>query len=141
MSQAEPNPFQAPVETNVKSATLAPNNAGPDFSVIAKKWERYRLIYNGILILETIVLSALGIMFVGLELLTGLVLVAIAGALTVNFFFFLGPAFDGYCQWIFESRSNAFGLIILVLGLLFSMALAGVTIAGIVASVSFPNQL
>ena len=106
-----------------------------DFITLAKKWERYRLIYNGILVLETLGLSLLGFLLAGLVPLSlvELAVASVLGAATVNFFFLLGPALDGYCQWIFDSRSKVFGLIILVVGTLFTMMLAGVTIVGIFA--------
>ena len=138
MSQVESNPFQAPIQPSVEASAQAPNKEGLDFIVIAKKWERYRLIYNGILILETIVLGGLCVLLVGFASLIELAVVAVIGALTVNFFFLLGPALDGYCQWIFDSRSKAFGLIILVLGSLFTTALAAVTIAGLAAGAGMP---
>ena len=53
MSQSVPNPFQAPIKKSVESQTQATQEEVLDFIAIAKKWERYRLIYNGILILET----------------------------------------------------------------------------------------
>ena len=138
MSQSTPNPFQAPIKTAVESQTQATGKEGLDFIVIAKKWEGYRLIYNSILVFETVTLGCLASAVVGLQPLIALLLVAVAGALAVNFFFFLGPAFDGYCQWIFDSRSKTFGLIILVLGTLFSMFLAGITVVAIVSNAIGP---
>jgi len=92
------------------------------------------LIYNGILVFETLALS---LVTFGIVPPVELVIMAILGALTVNFFFLLGPAVDGYCQWIFNSRSPVFGLIILVLGTLFSMLLAGGTVAAMAIPPSF----
>ena len=141
MSQTEHNPFQAPIKTSVKKQTRANDKEPLDFIAIAKKWEWYRLIYNGILILQTIGFAGLCFLLVGPFPLDALAVVAMLGAATVNFFFFLGPAFDGYCQWIFDSRGDAFGLLILVLGTLFSMLLAGGTVASFAAGAAVPNAL
>ena len=138
MSQLESNPFQAPIKTQADGPAPAANQAALDFIAIAKKWERYRLIYNGILILETVALSVLSSLFIGSLPLIDLAVVSVFGALAVNFFFFLGPAFDGYCQWMFSSRSNLFGLIILVLGTMFSAFLAGGTIVAMAAGEALP---
>ena len=134
MSQSAPNPFQAPIKKGVECQTQSTNEEVLDFTAIAKKWERYRLIYNGILILETVILSGLGVLLVGLLPLIALAVVAVLGAVAVNFFFLLGPALDGYCQWIFGSRSKTFGRIIFVLGTLFSMLLAAAAVTVITAS-------
>ena len=134
MSQSAPNPFQAPIKKSVASQTQATNEEVLDFTAIAKKWERYRLTYNGILFVETVALIGLSLLLVGILPLTELFIVAFMGALTVNFFFLLGPAIDGYCQWIFGSRSKTFGQIILVLGTLFSMILAGGAVTVITTS-------
>ena len=141
MSQLESNPFQAPIKSSPKDEAIETSEADLDFISLIKKWEWYRLIYNGILIAQTAVLGGLTLLLVSTSPIVEMVFVAIFGALTVNFFFFLGPAFDGYCQWFFSSRSKAFGLIILVLGTLFSMALAGVTMAGMAAGAGLPNQM
>lgn len=132
MSPPESNPFQAPIKTNVAGNAPATDKERLDFIGLAKKWERYRLIYNGILVFETIALSLVAN---GIVPPVELVVAAVLGALTVNFFFLLGPVLDGYCQWIFGSRSPVFGLIILVVGTLFSMLLAGGTVVAIAASI------
>ena len=97
--------------------------------MIAKKWEKYRLIYNGILVCETILLTAL-LLLTGTLPSLALPVVAVLGAIACNFFFLLGPVLDGYFQWVFKSRNQVFGLIVLVLGTLFSAVLAAATVLG-----------
>ena len=129
MSKTEANPFQAPIETNVQAPVPVTDKPSLDFIVIAKKWERYRLVYNGILVFESILLS---LMLSNNILVAELMVVAIFGVVVVNFFFLLGPAMDGYCQWISDSRSEVYGMTILVLGTLFSMLLT----AGVIFSMT-----
>lgn len=126
MSLPDHNPFQAPIQAAAIDESPA-DVSSLDFVTIAKKWERYRLIYNGILILETLVLTVL---LFGVTPPIDLCVLAVFGAFAVNFFFLLGPALDGYCQWLFKSRNQVFGLIILVLGTLFSVLLAAATVIG-----------
>ena len=129
MSRPEHNPYRAPIQARPKKK-LPPDEPDMDFLdfiALAKKWERYRLIFNGILVLQTITMSLVRF---GLLVPPDLVFTSGVGAFVVNFFFFLGPAMDGYCQWLFNSRRLTFGLIILVAGTLFSMLLAAATVAG-----------
>lgn len=129
MSQSNPNPFQAPIQSTVNVPAPPTSDQVLDFAVIARKWEKYRLIYNGILIAETLALTVL-LLIAGqfpTEVLVGAVFF---GAFVCNFFFLLGPVLDGYFQWIFNSRNSVFGLVILVLGTLFSAVLAAGTVTG-----------
>jgi hypothetical protein len=121
MAQQTNNPYSAPVHAPQKPVEHVAADNVIDFILLAKKWERYRLIYNAVLVVWTIILS------VGLFGVPSLkvVLLIVFGALVANFFFCLGPGFDGYIQWIFGSRSWAIGMVILVLGTLFTMLLAG----------------
>ena len=59
MSQANQNPFQAPIKSTAKDSASPVSGEVLDFIVIAKKWEKYRLIYNGILVVETVLLACL----------------------------------------------------------------------------------
>ena len=129
MSQSNQNPFQAPIKSTVEEKATPASSEVLDFIVIAKKWEKYRLIYNGILVVETVVL-AIALLFLGMPPSIELPVLAIFGAIACNFFFLLGPVLDGYCQWIFRSRDRVFGLIVLVLGTLFSALLAAGTVVG-----------
>lgn len=124
MTQETNNPYSAPVQSPPKSTEKLAAKDVIDFVQLAKKWERYRLIYNVALVAWTIVLS-IGLLG-GLSL--EVVLLAVFGAVVVNFFFCLGPAFDGYVQWLFGTRSRAIGIVIFVLGTLFTMFLAGVSL-------------
>ena len=129
MSQSNQNPFQAPIKSTVEEKATPASSEVLDFIVIAKKWEKYRLIYNGILVVETVVL-AIALLFSGMPPSIELPVLAVFGAIACNFFFLLGPVLDGYCQWIFKSRDRVFGLIVLVLGTLFSALLAAGTVVG-----------
>ena len=129
MSQSNQNPFQAPIKSTVAEKATPASSEVLDFIVIAKKWEKYRLIYNGILVVETVVL-AIALLFSGMPPSIELPVLAVFGAIACNFFFLLGPVLDGYCQWIFRSRDRVFGLIVLVLGTLFSALLAAGTVVG-----------
>ena len=129
MSQSNQNPFQAPIKSTVKDSASPVSGEVLDFVVIARKWEKYRLIYNGILVCETILLTAL-LLLTGTLPTIGLPVAAVLGAIACNFFFLLGPVLDGYFQWIFKSRNQVFGLIVLVLGTLFSAVLAAATVLG-----------
>ena len=129
MSQSNQNPFQAPIKSTVEEKATPASSEVLDFIVIAKKWEKYRLIYNGILVVETVVL-AIALLFSGMPPSIELPVLAVFGAIACNFFFLLGPVLDGYCQWIFRSRDRVFGLIVLVLGTLFSALLAAGTVVG-----------
>ena len=129
MSQSNQNPFQAPIKSTVEEKATPASSEVLDFIVIAKKWEKYRLIYNGILVVETVVL-AIALLFLGMPPSIELPVLAVFGAIACNFFFLLGPVLDGYCQWIFRSRDRVFGLIVLVLGTLFSALLAAGTVVG-----------
>ena len=129
MSQSNQNPFQAPIKSTVKDSSPPASGEVLDFIVIAKKWEKYRLIYNGILVVETVLLAVLFLLFFGMPSIE-LPVVVVLGAVACNFFFLLGPVLDGYCQWIFKSKNRVFGLIVLVLGTLFSALLAFGTVLG-----------
>ena len=129
MSQSNQNPFQAPIQSTANDQTPQASDEVLDFVVIAKKWEKYRLIYNGILVCETILLTAL-LLLTGTLPTIGLPVAAVLGAIACNFFFLLGPVLDGYFQWILKSRNQIFGLIVLVLGTLFSAVLAAATVLG-----------
>ena len=130
MSQANQNPFQAPIKSTAKDSASPVSGEVLDFVVIARKWEKYRLIYNGILVVETVLLTVLLLLFSGMLPSIELPVLAVLGAVACNFFFLLGPVLDGYCQWIFKSRNRVFGLIVLVLGTLFSAMMAAVTVIG-----------
>ena len=129
MSQANQNPFQAPIKSTAKDSASPVSGEVLDFIVIAKKWEKYRLIYNGILVVETVLLAVLFLLFFGMPSIE-LPVVVVLGAVACNFFFLLGPVLDGYCQWIFKSKNRVFGLVVLVLGTLFSALLAFGTVLG-----------
>ena len=129
MSQSNQNPFQAPIQSTANDQTPQASDEVLDFVVIAKKWEKYRLIYNGIMVCETILLTAL-LLLTGTLPSLALPVVAVLGAIACNFFFLLGPVLDGYFQWILKSRNQIFGLIVLVLGTLFSAVLAAATVLG-----------
>ncbi len=129
MSQSNQNPFQAPIKSTVKDSSPPASGEVLDFIVIAKKWEKYRLIYNGILVVETVLLAVLFLLFFGMPSIE-LPVVVVLGAVACNFFFLLGPVLDGYCQWIFKSKNRVFGLVVLVLGTLFSALLAFGTVLG-----------
>ena len=129
MSQSNQNPFQAPIKSTVKDSSPPASGEVLDFIVIAKKWEKYRLIYNGILVVETVLLAVLFLLFFGMPSIE-LPVVVVLGAVACNFFFLLGPVLDGYCQWIFKSKNRVFGLVVLVLGTLFSGLLAFGTVLG-----------
>ena len=130
MSQSNQNPFHAPIQPAVTDAAPPTSDEVLDFIAIAKKWEKYRLIYNGILVVETVVLTLLVLLFSGILPSIELPVLAVFGAIASNFFFLLGPVLDGYCQWIFKSRDRVFGLVVLVLGTLFSALLAAGTVLG-----------
>ena len=130
MSQSNQNPFHAPIQPAVTDAAPPTSDEVLDFIAIAKKWEKYRLIYNGILVVETVVLTLLVLLFSGMLPSIELPVLAVFGAIASNFFFLLGPVLDGYCQWIFQSRDRVFGLVVLVLGTLFSALLAAGTVLG-----------
>ena len=130
MSQSNQNPFHAPIQPAVTDAAPPTSDEVLDFIAIAKKWEKYRLIYNGILVVETVVLTLLVLLFSGILSSIELPVLAVFGAIASNFFFLLGPVLDGYFQWIFNSRNSVFGLVVLVLGTLFSAVLAAGTVTG-----------
>lgn len=129
MSQSNQNPFQAPIQSAVKDETPPVSSEVLDFISLAKKWEKYRVIYNAVLVVETVGLSLL-LVLSGTLFRADLVMVAIIGAFVCNFFFLLGPVMDGYCQWIFRSRNKAYGIAIFVLGTLFSALLTAGTVMG-----------
>ena len=129
MSQSNQNPFQAPIKSTVKDSSPPASGEVLDFIVIAKKWEKYRLIYNGILVVETVLLAVLFLLFFGMPSIE-LPVVVVLGAVACNFFFLLGPVLDGYCQWIFKSKNRVFGQVVLVLGTLFSALLAFGSVLG-----------
>jgi len=130
MSQSNQNPFQAPIQSTANDQTSQASDEVLDFVLLAKKWEKYRLIYNGVLVAETVVLTVLLLLFSGMLPSIELPVAAVLGAVVCNFFFLLGPVLDGYCQWIFKSRDRVFGLIVLVLGTLLSALLAAGTVVG-----------
>lgn len=121
MTKQSSNPFSAPVQTRTKSTEHSVDAKVIDFGLLAKKWEGYRLIYNGVLVVWTLLLS-LGLF--GIPAL-GIIVMSAIGAVVANFFFFLGLTMDGYCQWIFRTRASAIGIVILVVGTLFTMFMAG----------------
>ena len=87
MSQSNQNPFQAPIQSTANDQTPQASDEVLDFVVIAKKWEKYRLIYNGILVCETILLTAL-LLLTGTLPTIELPVAAVLGAIAVTFSFY-----------------------------------------------------
>ncbi len=131
MPQPTDNPFQAPIQPSTPKTPVPANDEVLDFIALAKKWEKYRLIYNGVLVVETVGLAIVAIIFNGVLVLPILAVAAVFGAVVCNFFFLLGPALDGYCQWIFGTRKPIFGQVILAAGVTFTMLLAAATVLGV----------
>lgn len=122
-----PNPYQTPADTE-------PLETSPDDPRLAElgrlfvRWEKLRLIYNGIL--AAVVLLCLPVVY-----LEGAMNVLFLGELAVaclgaNVCYLAGPAVDGYLTW-FGLRHHGITLILFVSGTLLSMALAVFTMANI----------
>lgn len=110
------NPF-APPEATV--APARPDDAQADFFALFVLWERYRLIYNAILALETL----LGLAFVPWRSPIMLLSVLVEGAIAANVCFCAGLVLNGYAWWL-GFRGRIIGVVICGVGTLLAMGLA-----------------
>lgn len=117
-SEIEPNPYR-PSHAVVDQAQGAPYQV--DFVPILKRWERFRFIFNSVLICLTLLLSVLLVPqllprpFYWAQL--GL------GALITNLCFFTGPAIEGYGRY-FQVWNLGISIALFSFGLLFTCLLA-----------------
>ena len=112
------DPF-APPDAAIGAAPGVPE----DFFAAFWRWEKYRLIYNGVLAAET--LLALGLRR-ALPDLTTLGTLAFY-AILANVCFCAGPVLNGYF-WRFGYRGRWVGLVILAIGTLFAVGMAAVAL-------------
>jgi hypothetical protein len=139
-AQVDQNPYKTPVASAASKSSVGDSTerVGLDFIEIAKKWEWYRLVYNGVLVTLTLLFTVL---LFGLAPPLDILVVSVLGALVCNFFFLLGPAIDGYAQWISGSRSKSWGIVVLVLGVLFSVLLVLAVLGSLgLKGLDIPNQ-
>ena len=111
---SEPNPFRA---VDVARPDEMPHSMGIDFAPILHRWERFRLWYNGILIVHTMLWSVL---FTPDLLLSGLFWFHLCFlGLLCNLCFFLGPALEAYGRY-FGFWSELLSMLLFLLGLAFT---------------------
>ncbi len=92
-----------------------------DFAPILHRWEKYRLVYNGVLICHTLFFTVL---LVPQMLPRPLYWMQLAlGGLVTNLCFFTGPAIEGYGRY-FRVWNVGMSLALFSFGLLFSGFLA-----------------
>jgi hypothetical protein len=116
------NPYAAPGSS--PGLPTAPRQGQPDLAFMAR-WERRRLVYNGVLILESCLLAlALGGFrwFAEVDFWE----LAIGGALVANLCFCAGPVGESYLRWI-GLRGGWVGPFVFGLGLCIAGGLAFVS--------------
>ncbi len=94
------------------------------------RWEKYRLIYNGILLIETLSISLL------LTDIRRLIFSLIGYAIIANVCFCGGLVLNGYA-WLLGQRSEWVGRILFVLGTLLAMILVIPTLIWLVRPAAF----
>lgn len=133
-SESEPNPFSAPIaEAADVFGDLAANGPHATLGLIAKRvfleWEKLRVLYNGLLIVVTLLLGSSHlntIEFWG---------AAVVGGVICNVCFFLGPIVETYVTWL-GFRTRWLRWLFFVSGTLFTMAGA----AAAMFAIALPNQ-
>ncbi len=114
---SEENPYLAP-DADIRLAAIMGNPYEPSAKFVFLAWEELRLIYNAVLVLETLVFGGfLG--FLGDPIFWA---EAVAGAIGANFCFNAGPIVEGYLNLVGMKRAKARG-IVFTLGLVFSILL------------------
>lgn len=116
-SKSELNPYRPTLERLEESETVV----AVDFGPILRRWERFRLVYNGVLVTLTLVLSVIISPALLFQLPHWLAL-AVAG-LFANLCFFTGPAIEAYGRY-FRLWHIAMSYGLFLLGLLFTCAMA-----------------
>lgn len=113
-SNFDTNPFRL---STVERAIRPSPALAVDFVPILQRWEKYRLWYNGLLVVYTLLWSAL----ITPELLLDslfLFQICFLGALC-NLFFFLGPAIEAYGHYL-GMWSSFIDLLLFLFGLIFT---------------------
>ncbi len=96
-----------------------------DFVPILRRWEKFRMVFNAVLITLTLALS---LMVDPQRLFTPLYWIQISlGGLITNLCFFTGPAIEGYGRY-FNLWNFGLSVALFVVGLLFTCFLATVFI-------------
>jgi len=113
------NPYRAP-EAEIEIIRSQTPDEGPSARAVFLEWERLRLIYNGILALETLALGG----FLGLFDRDDFWIEAIAGAVGVNVCFSAGATFEGYLNVMGFDRRVARGMVF-AFGTMLSCVFAG----------------
>ena len=123
--QGAANPYSAPQADDSSKVdrqdVSPPDSLGKIGKRVFLAWEKLRLAYIGILVTFTIL--------IGLPQLgqLGFWVLAIFGGIVANLCYFLGPIVETYVTWL-GFRSLAVRWTMFVLGTLFTMASAAVTI-------------
>ena len=123
------NPYAASVSE--PAAGSDPSDAEvsvTDFGPIIRSWEFLRLIYNAVLILWTLGLTVL--FEPSLMARVDYWFVVVVSGAIANLCFLIGPAVEGYARRFGFWHPAVTGGVFL-LGLLFAMALAAMTVAGL----------
>lgn len=113
-SNFDTNPFRL---STVEQAIEPGPAVGVDFVPVLQRWEKYRLWYNGVLVVYTLSWSILVTPDLLLDSLFWFQ-ICILGALC-NLFFFLGPAIEGYGRYL-GMWSGVLSLLLFLLGLIFT---------------------
>jgi hypothetical protein len=102
-----------------------------DVRRIFLRWERLRIVYNAALITLVVVLVAL--LYVPEIEWALLGWRCVVGAVVANVCFFAGPAAEAYLYWL-GVRNRAVTAVFFLMGLVFSMGLAAITVMSTIGS-------
>ena len=118
-----PEPQLNPYQPTVQQIDARYQQVALDFVPILRRWEKFRLIFNGVLILHTLMLS---LIIDPQRLLNPVYWIQLSlGGLITNLCFFTGPAIEGYGRY-FNLWNFGLSVALFVLGLLFTGFLATV---------------
>lgn len=93
MNAATPNnPYQAPVQ----DSPLPVATSSFSIKAVFIKWEKLRLVYNGLLIAETLLI----LLATGLIRFPLILFACVFGAVVANGCYLLGPIIDSYAHWL-----------------------------------------
>jgi hypothetical protein len=129
------NPFSAPSKT-IESHTSESSQMDDSLGVIAKRtflaWEKLRLLYNAVLVVETI---AIGLAAHPLLLQPEFWVSSVMGAVFANACFFLGPIIETYVAWL-GHPSRTLRLVMFIVGTVVSCLLVIVALRFLIMQMS-----
>ena len=117
----QPEPLPNPYQPTLNRLDDPDQKIRVDFVPILYRWEKFRLVFNSVLVMLTLGLSTI---LVPHLLFTPLYWVQLGvGGLVTNLCFFTGPAIEAYGRY-FQLWSLGMSVALFVIGLLFTCFLA-----------------